>query len=627
MIRPSRGVAPPVAAAAGSEEAVPITVAPATPRPPVNSASSTAASSAGDSGNALAMGTYLAEFELTSVIGEGGFGIVYNAWDHSLERRVALKEYMPASLAARESTQVRLRSQRHKETFDAGLKSFINEAKLLAQFDHASLVKVYRFWEANGTAYMVMPLYQGITLKDKLRALPEPPDEAWLMGMLAPLTEALAVIHAENCFHRDIAPDNVILLEGSERPLLLDFGAARRVIGDMTQALTVILKPGYAPVEQYAETPNMKQGAWTDIYALAASVHYAVLGRTPPPSVSRLMSDSFVPLAQSAAGRYSERFLAAMDRALCVRPEERTQSIAALREDLGLEALSANEQITRMRTVVAAPPASARPAAAADDEKTVMAPRAAPSPALPGAAAVATPASRTGLWAGVGAAVLALVAAGGYVALGGKPAKPAAAPSTVASVADPAPAAIAPPATAEAPRQAPGPFSVQAEFDKVMAVQTASFNVVAVPTKPQLRIGRDKLAFEIVSSRDGYVHVLLLGPDKQLLLFYPNANTKDQHIKAGQRLKLPEASWPLTADEPPGPEHFLVVVSASPRDFSALTQGNEYIFKKMRADAELATLSAAAPSGRPLLLGAPAANCGTDCDTFGAALFSLEVVR
>jgi serine/threonine protein kinase len=158
------------------------------------------------------------------------------------------------------------------------------------------------------------------------------------MGLLAPLTEALAVVHAESCYHRDIAPDNVILLNSTGKPLLLDFGAARRVIGDMTQALTVILKPGYAPIEQYAEAPGMKQGPWTDVYALAASVHFAILGKTPPTSVGRLMSDSFVPLAEAAAGRYSPRFLEAIDRALRVRPEERTQTVADLRADLGLDA-------------------------------------------------------------------------------------------------------------------------------------------------------------------------------------------------------------------------------------------------------------------------------------------------
>ena len=296
-----------------------------------------ASSAAPDDGLSLHIGTHLAEFEITQRIGEGGFSIVYLAKDHSLERTVALKEYMPSSLATRVgSTQVQPRSQRYRDTFQAGLKSFVNEAKLLAQFDHPSLVKVYRFWEANGTAYMVMPFYRGVTVKDAIRAMPEPPDEAWLLDLLAPLTEALMVIHAEHCYHRDIAPDNVILLAGSAKPLLLDFGAARRVIGDMTQGLTVILKAGYAPVEQYAEVPGMKQGAWTDVYALAAVVYWAITGSTPPASVARMMSDSCVPLAVCAAGRYSRDFLEAIDRALVVQPERRTQSIADLRRELGL---------------------------------------------------------------------------------------------------------------------------------------------------------------------------------------------------------------------------------------------------------------------------------------------------
>ncbi|MEN9629492.1 MAG: hypothetical protein RJA10_2719, partial [Pseudomonadota bacterium] len=160
-----------------------------------------------DQGNGLPLGTRLAEFELTKLVGEGGFGIVYMATDHSLQRRVALKEYMPSSLAQRMGgSQVQVKSERYRETFEAGLKSFINEARLLASFDHPSLVKVYRFWEDNGTAYMVMPFLEGKTLRDILRGLSHAPDEAWLRSVLAPLTEALMVIHGENCFHRDIAP-------------------------------------------------------------------------------------------------------------------------------------------------------------------------------------------------------------------------------------------------------------------------------------------------------------------------------------------------------------------------------------------------------------------------------------
>ncbi len=295
---------------------------------------------AADLGNVLPVGTRLREFEITGLLGEGGFGIVYLAYDTSVHRRVALKEYMPTSLAARTEGGIQVKSERYRETFDAGMKSFVNEARLLAQFDHPSLVRVYQFWEGNGTAYMVMPFYEGKNLRDTLRerlaATGQPPDEAWLRTLLLPLTEALRVIHAENCYHRDIAPDNVMMLAGAQRPLLLDFGAARRVIGDMTQALTVILKPGYAPIEQYAEIPGMRQGPWTDVYALAAVVYFAITGKTPPVSVGRMLSDSYQPLAQTAAGRYSPQFLEAVDRALVVRPEQRTPNIDAFREDLGL---------------------------------------------------------------------------------------------------------------------------------------------------------------------------------------------------------------------------------------------------------------------------------------------------
>lgn len=284
---------------------------------------------------ALPVGTRLNEFEITGTIGEGGFGIVYAAHDHSLDRAVALKEYMPGALAMRtQGVSVSVRSNRHRETFELGLKSFVNEARLLARFDHPSLVKVYRFWEAHGTAYMVMPHYQGETLKSRLKRAGASPDEAWLRKLLASLLEALEVIHQENVFHRDIAPDNILLLE-ADVPVLLDFGAARRVIGDATQGLTVILKPGYAPVEQYAEVKSMKQGAWTDVYALAATVHFAIHGKPPEPAVARMLSDTFVPLTQSARGRYSEGFLAAMDAALRVKPEDRPQNVAAFRALLG----------------------------------------------------------------------------------------------------------------------------------------------------------------------------------------------------------------------------------------------------------------------------------------------------
>lgn len=291
--------------------------------------------------NALPIGTMLGEFEIIEIIGWGGFGIVYLAYDHSLHRQVALKEYMPYEFAIRNqgTTTVSIKSEQHKETFQAGLKSFINEAQILAHFDHPSLVKVYRFWEGNGTAYMVMPFYQGVTLKETLRTMGTPPDEEWLKGLLVQLLDALNILHKDNCFHRDIAPDNILILSNG-RALLLDFGAARRVISDMTQTLTVILKQGYAPIEQYGVgNTSMKQGPWTDIYALAAVIYFSITGRAPEPSANRLFPDTLVPLSKTAENQYGTDFLKGIDKALAVRPEDRPQNVDELRSLLNLTAI------------------------------------------------------------------------------------------------------------------------------------------------------------------------------------------------------------------------------------------------------------------------------------------------
>jgi serine/threonine protein kinase len=187
---------------------------------------------------------------------------------------------------------------------------------------------------------MVMPCYQGITLKQALTNKQDV-SEKWLIDIVDGVTQALAVMHRASCYHRDIAPDNIMLLESTGLPVVLDFGAARRVITDVTQAITVILKPGYAPIEQYSETPDMTQGAWTDVYALSAVMHVAITGRSPPPSVARLLSDRYVPLAQDPAllSRFQPRILQAVDAGLGVRPETRPQSMEHFRQALGLQVL------------------------------------------------------------------------------------------------------------------------------------------------------------------------------------------------------------------------------------------------------------------------------------------------
>ena len=285
----------------------------------------------------LPIGSCIAEFEIKGLIGEGGFGTVYLAFDHSLLRTVALKEFLPTSLAQRgDSLKVVLLSERNRETFEAGMKSFINEARLLAQFDHPALVKVYRFWESNNTAYMVMPFYEGVSLKQVIHEHPERIDEAYLRGILAPLLDALEYLHQSQIYHRDIAPDNIMILD-SGMPVLLDFGAARRVMKDMTQALTIILKPGFAPIEQYADDVSLKQGSWTDIYGLCAVLYYAILGKTPPTAVSRMVKDNMQALVSNPAlAHFSPSFLAAIDAGLAVNPEDRIQTTEQFRHRIGL---------------------------------------------------------------------------------------------------------------------------------------------------------------------------------------------------------------------------------------------------------------------------------------------------
>ena len=559
----------------------------------------------GESQTTLPLGYRLGEFELTGLIGVGGFGIVYLAYDHSLERRVALKEYMPTSLAHRTGgKQVSVKAERFAETFTIGMRSFVNEAKLLAQFDHPALVKVYRFWESNGTAYMAMPFYEGSTLRQKLREMSAPPDEAWLKKLLAPLMDALEVIHREQCYHRDIAPDNIMLLKDG-RPLLLDFGAARRVIGDMTQALTVILKPGYAPVEQYAEVPGLKQGAFTDVYALAAVLYNAILGKTPPASVGRMISDTMEPIATAAAGRYSESFLWGIDQSLAVRPEARPQSMAEMRALLG----------------IGTPARASAPAPARPDEAPRPAPSAAPAA---GPAPAARPSgSKIPLRAIVGG-IAALAIAGGAWFMMSSRQSPAPPPQPAAPAAAAAP--VEPPRPSAQPRP---PFSAVGALDEIFQQRNREHTVSFALDQAQVRINRDKLTFRLRSSRPGHLYVFMVGTDKQHFhLLFPNALDDDNRVEAGKELALPRPGWSMVAAGPPGTNHFVAVVSESQRDFSATGLQKVDPFAEFPLAQAVQTWQMHRSASSPFI-GTPACPSGASgCpQSYGAAIFTIDEVN
>ncbi len=300
--------------------------------------------------SALPAGSRLGEFEITGVIGEGGFGIVYSARDSSLDRVVAIKEYLPAAFAGRDNTgMVHVRSDEHSKTFNAGLSSFINEARMLAKFSHPGLVEVFRFWEGNGTAYMAMRYYRGVTLREMLRTNPQVVTDQWLCETLDPILLALQELHHEKCYHRDIAPDNILVLPNG-RSVLMDFGAARRIIGGMTRALTTVLKPGYAPIEQYSDDGSIAQGAWTDIYAVGGVLYHAMTGKVPVQAISRMMNDPLKPVATAARSEFSPTLCNVVMKCLSVMPENRYQSIDELRAALGWVTTPVSSTVVYART-------------------------------------------------------------------------------------------------------------------------------------------------------------------------------------------------------------------------------------------------------------------------------------
>src|SRR5262245_60082540 len=283
---------------------------------------------------ALPSGHELAgDYRIDRVLGAGGFGITYLADEMALARRVTIKEYFPSDFAHRnEALEAVPRSQTCAPDYRWGLDRFIEEAQTLARFDHRNIVRVYRYFRANNTGYMVLQFEQGTSLKAWLKGLGRRPRQNELDQIVAPLLDALETIHKADFLHRDIAPDNVIIRSDGS-PVLIDFGSARRDLAQASQTVSALVKPGYSPYEQYAET-GRQQGPWTDIYALSVTLYHAVTDRRPPDAPSRVIKDELVPAREAALGSYRPKFLTAIDRALALDIERRPPSIAAWRGDL-----------------------------------------------------------------------------------------------------------------------------------------------------------------------------------------------------------------------------------------------------------------------------------------------------
>ena len=278
---------------------------------------------------ALPVGFRLHEYRIDAVLGQGGFGITYLATDVNLKSKVAIKEYLPESLAYRcNDVSVSARTPDDLDFYQSGLDSFLEEARTLATFRHPNIVRVARFFEAHRTAYMVLEYERGKSLK-AWRAEHAKLPERELLALLWPLLDGLSLVHESGVLHRDIKPDNIYVRDDDGSLVLLDFGAARET-AHAREDLSAVYTPGYAPIEQY--TGVERQGPWTDIYALGATLYWLVTGERPPDAAQRNATAAAQPLLQERArGQYSPEFLRAIDWAFQLQPQDRPQDIAAFR--------------------------------------------------------------------------------------------------------------------------------------------------------------------------------------------------------------------------------------------------------------------------------------------------------
>lgn len=241
-------------------------------------------------------GTLLHEkrYVIGKVEGEGGFGITYIGWDRILDIPVAIKEYFPNNLGSRDCTtnssqQIHVLEGKSREVYQKGLEKYMQEARILSKFrDMQGIVSVQDFFYDNGTAYIIMEYIRGITLKESMRSI-DRMDAAEVFRIMEPIMQSLEIVHRSGIIHRDISPDNIMINRQGEVKLI-DFGAARAVEDEDHKSLTVMLKRGFAPEEQYRSKGN--QGPWTDVYAISATMYFMITGKVPPEAMERMVDDT-----------------------------------------------------------------------------------------------------------------------------------------------------------------------------------------------------------------------------------------------------------------------------------------------------------------------------------------------
>ena len=308
-----------------------------------------------DTHQALTEGQTIQWYRVDRVLGRGGFGITYLATDNNLDHRVAIKEYLPASLVQRrEDKSLWPVSEESQTQYQEGLQRFLTEARTLVKFRHPNIVRVMAVFEANNTAYLVMEYEEGERFKEAV-SKEGGADEYILKNLMLSIIDGLEQVHQYGFIHRDIKPVNLIIRNDGS-PVLLDFGATRVADVDGSAKHTSFVSVGYTPLEQYHEGASLSVGPWTDIYSLGATLYFAISGVTPVSAVGRLAAlvkkspDPLVAATEIGHGRYTESFLEAIDWALQFKVEDRPQTLAQWRT--ALQPATAGSSIVGSRSAV-----------------------------------------------------------------------------------------------------------------------------------------------------------------------------------------------------------------------------------------------------------------------------------
>ncbi|MCG8325824.1 MAG: serine/threonine-protein kinase [Thiotrichales bacterium] len=288
--------------------------------------------------NALVPGYQLHWYRIKDILGQGGFGITYLAYDLNLAHEVAIKEYLPIELSSRsdEDKSVHPVSDENEERYHWGLERFIDEARTIGQFKHPNIVRVRNVFEANNTAYMVMDYELGESLQEILNRRKVLPEDD-IKSVMFPIIDGTKLVHAAGYIHRDIKPGNIFIRVDGD-PVLLDFGSARQSLEEKKQSLTSLFSKGYAPIEQYHtvedDEEEQQQGPWTDIYSLGATMYRSIAGVPPTDAVDRGSAiihtgkDTYVPAIEIGEGRYSIPFLESIDYALQFKRQDRPPTVS-----------------------------------------------------------------------------------------------------------------------------------------------------------------------------------------------------------------------------------------------------------------------------------------------------------